>query len=149
VSTRDVDAYGVVFRGGHWYLVGFDREREELRAFRLSRCTSEPEDIGEGSTPPDGFRAADHVAAGPWVASGDDRVSVAFSAAAAVRALGAFVGSTMESTLDDGRVLLSIPSADEGVMAALILEYGPDAQVLEPAGLRDEVVRRLEGIVRA
>jgi proteasome accessory factor B len=148
-SIRDVDAYGVVFRGGHWYLVGLDREREEPRAFRLSRCTSEPQDVGEGSAPPDGFRAADHVAAGPWVPSGDDRVSVAFSPAAAVRALGAFTGAATEATLDDGRALLSIPSAEEGAMAALILEYGPDAQVMEPASLRDEVIRRLEAIVRA
>ena len=149
VSTRDVDAYGVVFRGGHWYLVGLDREREEIRAFRLSRCTSELEDAGAGSQPPEGFRAVEHVAAGPWVPSGDERVSVAFGPAAAVRALGAFVGAVVERTLDDGRSVLSIPSADEGALAALILEYGPDAEVLAPASLRSEIVRRLEAFVDA
>jgi proteasome accessory factor B len=149
VSTREVDAYGVVFRGGHWYLVGHDRERGEIRAFRLSRCTSEPQDVGEGSAPPEGFRAADHVAAGPWMATGDDRALIAFGTAAAVRAAGAFVGATQERTMQDGRVVLSVPGADEDTLASLVLEYGPDAEVLEPASLRDEVIRRLEAIARA
>jgi proteasome accessory factor B len=149
VSERDVDAYAVVFRGGHWYLVGHDHERDEVRAFRLSRCTSELRDLGDGAAPPDGFRAADHVAAGPWVPSGDERAVVAFSAAAAVRALGAFAGATTERVQGDGRIVVSFPSADEGAVAALILEYGPEAEVLEPEGLRAEVIRRLEVIADA
>src|SRR4029079_1566377 len=65
-SERTVDAYGVVFRSGRWYLGGHDQGRGAVRAFRLSRVTSEPVDVGAGSTPPDGFRAIDHVEAAPW-----------------------------------------------------------------------------------
>lgn len=144
VSERDVDAYGVVFRGGHWYLVGHDHERGEIRAFRLSRCTTDLRDVGEGGDPPKAFRAADHVAAGPWVATGDERAVVAFTPSAAVRAAGAFVGATTERTSEDGRSIVSFPSADAVVTAGLILEYGPEAEVLEPTELRDEVIRRLE-----
>jgi proteasome accessory factor B len=144
VSTRDVDAFAAVFRGGHWYLVGHDRERDEVRAFRLSRCTTELQDAGEGSAPPEGFRAADHVAAGPWVPSGDERAVVALTPAAAVRALGSLAGATTERALEDGRSVVSFSSADEASIAALILEYGPDAEALEPQGLRDEIIRRLE-----
>jgi proteasome accessory factor B len=149
VSERDVDAFGVVFRGGHWYLVGHDHERNEIRAFRLSRCTSEPDDVGDGSFPPEGFLAADHVAAGPWVPSGEERAVVAFTPAAAVRALGAFVGAVSERTLDDGRSVVSFPSADAGAVASMMLEYGPDAEVLEPAELREEVVQRLRRVADA
>ena len=78
-SDRDVDAWAMVFRAGHWYLVGHDRERDDVRAFRLSRMAGEITDTGEGSAPPDDFRAADHVDAGPWVAAGDDRAVVLFS----------------------------------------------------------------------
>jgi predicted DNA-binding transcriptional regulator YafY len=74
---------------------------------------------------------------------------VAFSAAAAVRALGAFAGATTERVQVDGRIVVSFPSADEGAVAALILEYGPEAEVLEPEGLRAEVIRRLEVIADA
>ncbi len=37
VSRRQVDPWGVVARDGHWYLVGHDRDREQVRVFRLSR----------------------------------------------------------------------------------------------------------------
>ena len=72
-SEREVDAFAMVFRGGHWYLVGHDRDRDDVRAFRLSRFTSDPEDRGEGAEPPDGFRAADHVQAGPWDAQAEEQ----------------------------------------------------------------------------
>src|SRR3989449_1844045 len=39
-SERRVDVFAVVFRGGRWYLVGHDHEREDVRAFRLSRVTT-------------------------------------------------------------------------------------------------------------
>ncbi len=146
VSDREVDAYGVVFRGGHWYLVGLDRERDAMRAFRLSRFTTETADLGEGSVPPDGFRAIDHVEAGPWHPSGEDRASIAFSPAAAVLAEGSFPGAARTQERDDGWMLLEIPAADEQALAAMVLQYGADAEVIAPAPLRDEVIRRLEAV---
>ena len=65
-SEREVDAYGLTIRGGHWYLVGRDEGRGEIRSFRLSRFSTDPVDAGEGSAPPEGFRVAEHVQAGPW-----------------------------------------------------------------------------------
>ncbi|HTG46722.1 MAG TPA: WYL domain-containing protein [Actinomycetota bacterium] len=146
VSERLVDAYGVVYRGGHWYLVGLDGEREAMRAFRLSRFTTEVADLGEGSAPPEGFRAIDHVEAGPWQPGGEDRAAIAFAPAAAVLAEGAFPGARRTGERPDGRVVLEIPAADEHALAGLVLQYGPDAEVVEPASLRDEVIRRLEAV---
>ena len=37
--------------GGHWYLVGHDADRDDVRAFRLSRFTSDLEDLGDGGRP--------------------------------------------------------------------------------------------------
>lgn len=39
-SERDFDAYGLGFRGGHWYAVGLCGLRQALRAFRLDRIDS-------------------------------------------------------------------------------------------------------------
>ncbi|HSL12192.1 MAG TPA: WYL domain-containing protein [Actinomycetota bacterium] len=148
-GERDVDAWGVVFRGGHWYLVGHDRDRDEVRAFRLSRITSAIDDDGEGSEPPAGFRAADHVEAGPWDASGEERASIAFDPEVAWLARDGFADAQEGGTLGDGRVVLSVPYADEGILAAAVLQYGPDAEVLGPPTVRDEVVRRLREVVDA
>jgi predicted DNA-binding transcriptional regulator YafY len=148
-GDRDVDAWGVVFRGAHWYLVGHDRDRDEVRAFRLSRITSAIDDVGEGSEPPDGFRATDHVEAGPWDPSGGERAAIAFDPEVAWLARDGFADAREERTLDDGRVVVSVPFADEAILAAAILQYGPDAEVLEPPAVRDEVVRRLREVLGA
>ncbi len=149
VADRDVDAYGVVFRGGHWYLVGLDRDRDEIRAFRLSRCTTDPEDAGEGSAAPEGFHAAEHVQAGPWAASTVETALVAFAPGAGALALASFAGAQDAGGAADGRVLLRIPVADEDSAAAALLQYGPDAEVLESASLRERMRARLEAIAGA
>ena len=147
-GDRDVDAWAMVFRAGHWYLVGHDRERDDVRAFRLSRMAGEIADTGEGSAPPDDFRAADHVDAGPWVAAGDDRAVVAVLAGPRlVRRIPVPGCRPRSATDEDGRIVMEIPMADEEAFAAMLLEYGPDAVVRSPASLRDAVVSRLEALV--
>ena len=142
-GTRHVDAFAMVFRSGHWYLVGHDRERADVRAFRLSRFTSEPEDLGEGPTPPADLRAADHI---QGLAPGEDHARVAFAPEVAWSAAGTLVGAETIGPRDDGWIEVSVPFADEASFAGAVLEYGPDAEVLNPATLRDEVVRRLEAV---
>jgi proteasome accessory factor B len=148
-SDREVDAYGVVFRGGHWYLVGRDREREAVRAFRLSRCTTEVQDAGEGSEPPDGFRAIDHVEAGPWQDVAEDRALVAVTPGTVVLVESTFPGVERRSEREDGWVVLAIPAADEQALASMLLQFGAAVEALEPPTLRDEVIRRLEASVDA
>jgi len=148
-GDRDVDAYAMVFRGGHWYLVGRDHDRDDIRAFRLSRFTDDLTVEGDGRDPPEGFRAADHVQAGPWTPAGDERAVVAFEADAAWLALHSFPGAERLRERADGRVELTVPFADPSATVGLLLEFGPDAEVLEPAVLREEIVARLEALARA
>ena len=93
------------------------------------------------------FRAADHVNAGPWVAGGDDRAVVVFSASRAWFAASQFPGAIEVGADEDGWVVMEIPMADEEAFAAMLLEYGPDAVVRSPASLRDAVVTRLEALL--
>jgi predicted DNA-binding transcriptional regulator YafY len=149
VSEREVDAYAAVFRGGRWYLVGFDRDRDEIRAFRLSRLTSGITDAGEGTPPPQGFRATDHVEGGPWEPTGDERAVVAFGADAAVLAGSQFPRASRRGTDAGGRVVMEIPAVDSRSLAPLVLRYGPEAEVIEPESLRAEMIARLEEIAGA
>jgi proteasome accessory factor B len=145
-SEREVDAFGVVFRGGHWYLVGHDRTREAIRAFRLSRLTSDPIDIGSGAAPTADFHAIDHVESGPWNAVDGERGLVAFGPAAAVLAEASTPGAAREFVRADGWVVLSIPSARIEDLALLVLGYGPEAEALEPPALRGAVVEHLRAV---
>lgn len=148
-GTREVDAWAVVFRAGHWYLVGRDAGRDAVRAFRLSRVTTALERVGEGSAPPADFAPSDHVRAGPWEPGGDDRAEVAFAPDVAWHALEALEQAQEVRSLEDGWVVLSIPFHDAEALAAPLLEYGPDAEVIAPAAVREEVVRRLRELADA
>jgi proteasome accessory factor B len=147
-SERHVDPYGLVFRGGHWYLVGMDRDRGDLRAFRVSRLVSELEDEGDGGSPPHGFRAADHVQPGPWPPGEQhDRARVALSPDVAWIAARSVADVETLVTRDDGWVEIALPAGEPAWIASWVLSYGPDAEVLEPAALRVEVFRRLEAMI--
>lgn len=39
-STREVDVYGLVYRGGYWYSAGYCHLRQDLRVFRLDRIST-------------------------------------------------------------------------------------------------------------
>jgi proteasome accessory factor B len=143
-SDREVDVYAVVFRGGRWYLVGHDHERHDVRAFRLSRVTKDLADAGEGSEPPAGFRAAEHVEAGPWAVDSEERATVVFAPKVAWWATGSLAGAEERATREDGWVEVTVPYADEDALASIVLQFGEDAIVERPASLRDAVIRRLE-----
>ena len=145
-GERVVRAYAMVYRGGHWYLVGHDDDRDDVRAFRLSRFTGDLEDRGDGGDPPSGFKAADHVQAGPWAAETEDRAEVAFSPEVAWWAVGSFSGARQTGVDDDGWIVAEVPMAATGSLASLVLQFGPDAVARSPDALRDEIVRRLEAI---
>jgi proteasome accessory factor B len=144
-SRRRVDAHGLVWRAGNWYLVGLDRERGDVRSFRLSRFTSDVEDAGEGSEPPQDFRASEHVEAG----SGGSLVSavISFSPRVARWATAGIEGASTSEPDADGwvRASLATPDGDEAIVG-WVLGFGHDARVLEPPALRDDVMRRLEAL---
>jgi proteasome accessory factor B len=149
-SERVVDAYGLVLRVGRWYLVGRDVDRDEIRSFRLSRFSSDVSDEGEGSEPPAGFRAAEHVRAGPWGPGEAEMAAVvAFSPEVAWFATNGVAGTEVVGARDDGWTLVRLPWQPGESLAAWVLSFGPDAEALEPPELRDEVVSRLEAALAA
>ncbi|GIU99768.1 MAG: WYL domain-containing protein [Actinomycetota bacterium] len=147
-GRREVDAYGLAVRGSSWYLVGRDLARGEIRSFRLSRVTSDIEDLGEGSAPPPGFRASDHVHVGPWgPGEARERARIALSPRVAWWATKGIAEAETVAVRDDGWVEVEVPIAPDLALAAWVLSFGPDAVVLGPEELRAEVVRRLEAVL--
>jgi predicted DNA-binding transcriptional regulator YafY len=53
VTERTVDLYGLVYRSGFWYAVGYCHLREGLRVFRLDRVVSADISSGTYTRPPD------------------------------------------------------------------------------------------------
>ncbi len=144
-SDRDVDAFGLAVRGGHWYLVGLDRDRAEIRSFRLSRISGTLEAEGEGSAPPEDFRAADHVQAGPWgPGEPETTATVAFSPEVAWWASRGVANAEVVRTRKDRWIEVRVPWQPGESLAAWVLSFGPDAEAVDPPELVAEVVGRLE-----
>lgn len=146
VSERMVDPYSLVWRSGHYYLVGSDHDRQDIRCFRVSRMASSPEEVGDAGSPPEGFVARDHVSAGPWGpdASEQTKVTIAFSDRVHWWA-AAGVATEEDATSQDGWHRVIMPGSLDPSFVSWILSFGPDARVEEPPALREAVIERLEG----
>ena len=146
-SERRVDPYGLVVRGGHWYVVGLDRERGEIRSFRFSRMAGDVERGEPASSPPRDFRAADHVVGGPWgPGEPQEHVEIAFSPDVAWWATNGLEGVEAAGEREDGWQVVRVPTAPGDGIVSWVLSFGPDAELLGPATLRAELVRRLEAL---
>src|SRR5690242_11791643 len=76
-ETRTLEPWGLTSKRGHWYVVGHDRDRGAVRAFRADRIEGDveigPEDAFEV---PDGFRADDHIEDRGWLMGDGEAVTV-------------------------------------------------------------------------
>ncbi|HUL94849.1 MAG TPA: YafY family protein [Usitatibacter sp.] len=60
LTSRDFDVYGLVYRGGRWYVVGFCRLRQGLRTLRLDRV-AHAEIAAATFVKPEGFDASEYL----------------------------------------------------------------------------------------
>jgi predicted DNA-binding transcriptional regulator YafY len=147
-GPRGVDPFALLFRRGHWYLVGRDAAKAEIRAYRLSRLTGPVRDAGPAEGPPPGFQATQHVQAGPWgLGEPEAAARVAFSPKVAAWVVPATTGARVLRTRDDGWVEVEVPASRTEPFVSWVLSFGPDARVEAPRAVRDEVVGRLESVL--
>jgi proteasome accessory factor B len=149
-GERHLDPWAVVFRGGHWYVVGLDRVRGEPRSFRLSRIVSEIADAGDGSSPPSEFDAREQIKAGPWgIGEPAGSALVAFAPDVAWWAERSVPDGRVDRVRDDGWVRVTVPAGALDAMASWVLSFGPDAEAVDPPELRAAVVERLGATIAA
>ncbi len=144
-STRTVEPWGVVTDRGRWYLVGRDRDRDAIRTFRLSRIGAEVTPIGPAGAvgKPDDVDLRQIVAnaVGEAPTGVEARIWVAADRATALRRAGVVVDHAVRGGRDGDVVAIDVGSLDR--LAREVAGYGPDAVVLAPESLRDEVLARL------
>lgn len=151
-TQRTVDPWGVVTAKGRWYLVGHDRDRNATRTFRLSRIGDGVKTVGEpGSVVrPEGVdlrEIADKAIGEAATVSVQATVWVAEGRATALRRAGSATGQRSVGGREGDIIELELGNIDR--MAREIAGYGPDALVLEPASLREDVLARLRAQVGA
>ena len=80
---------------------------------------------------------------------GGERAEIAVEPAVSALAEESLRGSERDGSAEDGRIILSVPISEDSELAAWVLRFGPDAEVLSPDRLRSEVARRLEQLSKA
>jgi proteasome accessory factor B len=146
IADRSIDPYALVWRSGHWYVVGFDRDRDDIRSFRMSRFLSDVRDTGEGSAPPEGFDGAEYLKSGPWgIGEPVGEARVAFSPEVAWWATRGVQDARVIGNRSNGWMEVAVPGGADDSFVAWVLSFGPDAEALSPPELRDRVLASLEG----
>jgi predicted DNA-binding transcriptional regulator YafY len=143
-ETRQVEPWALECWRGHWYLAGWDRERKDVRVFRLSRITSRVR-IRQGeftAEVPDHVDVRETVARwGGEGATTTARIRLRRGAGYPLRAK-AVDTRPFDAEWDE----LEIPYGHG--LDAWLVEFGPDVVVLEPAELRADVVDRLRAVAK-
>jgi len=137
VDVRLLEPYAMHFRAQRWYVMGFDRDRGEIRTFVLSRFLGGLTPSGnQGSfvIPPD-FDSSKHLAS----AAGTTRT---FTVVASGGALASLRNRAIESTShQDGSATLSVNVDDETEFLFELLTLTPMVQILAPTDARIAVLQ--------
>ena len=149
--TRRVDAAGLRFRQGRWYLVGFDRDRGEARTFRVDRIDGLPELGAAGSSAvPEGLDIDQVFAREPWQFGVGEAVEVdiVVDRAEAGRVVAELGEAVVLHRSDDGAVVVRLAVTDVGALVIWVLDLLDHAEVIGPPEVRAAVVERLQASAR-
>ncbi|MCQ6561950.1 helix-turn-helix transcriptional regulator [Paenibacillus mendelii] len=145
-SERVCEPMSVVLKGYVWYLYGYCRLRQDFRIFRLSR-------IGRLAELPETFERREETLeqlSYPSVRPQDApmlRLVLRFQPHLKARILDYYRGSEIEVE-PEGTLLVTVVQPDEPWVRSMLLGYGTDVTVLEPASLAQELVREARKIIR-
>ncbi|HMG31694.1 MAG TPA: WYL domain-containing protein [Jiangellaceae bacterium] len=143
-ALRHLQPWSVQSWHGRWYVVGYDVDREAPRLFRLSRVVGGVEPAGEPGSyavpPPAEIRAAAGALAPPRQRN-LARVRVRRGSGYGLRRRAV---ATQQGA---GWDLLTVPYADDSVLADEVAGYGADVVLLEPDDVRERVMMRLRAVV--
>lgn len=136
-EQREVEPIGLAWKGYAWYLYAYCRTRQDYRTFRVSRLSGLKVHLEQ--FPPRGVRMEELDArwgnqeTGPAVS-----LMLRFKPRLRVRVEEAFGVENVE-TEADGSLLVRTSYPDNHWMYGMLLSYGPDLWVLEPAYVAEKI----------
>lgn len=150
-ERREVEPWGVLLRGGFWYLVGHDRLREAKRTFRVDRIETALESGEAGAFE----RPVDFD---PRTAFPADPKQIGHASSDAIDAtvrIGPLRAPAIERELGadrvtrrhgDGTIEVTVPATNQDAFRSWVIGLVEHAEVLGPPGVRAEVVSWLRAV---
>lgn len=144
-SPRHVHPYGLVYAHGHWYLIAHCEKVSSIRIFRMDRMTT-VEVLDETAEIPANLDVEGTLLDGAALVNRAEEVlRVSYSAL-----IARWIAEHQEvAAQPDGSVIAEYPLLDDDWAVRHVLQYGPDATVLEPPRIRALVRERLQAMLAA
>jgi predicted DNA-binding transcriptional regulator YafY len=140
-EERVVAPYTLLRTGEAWYLIGYCTARQDLRLFRTDRTLA-------ATLLPETFEVPAHFNPDEWLAHGGQAYRAETELPALVRYSPRIARWLREQgpveEQDDGSVLVRHRVADLRWIVRHVLQYGTEAEILEPAELRELVHTALQ-----
>jgi proteasome accessory factor C len=143
-TERAISPLGVIPSHGTWYVIGALNDLRELRFYRLDRIDAAAM-LAESFEVPADFALKQVISNGrPFSGREIATMRVRYSPR-----IARWIAERESVPLDkDGSITITHQVADRGWAVRHVLQYGPDAEVLEPAELRGEIAKRLTAMLR-
>ena len=138
-TERRIDPYRMAFANGNWFVIGYCHRRDDIRVFRLDRILEAAVTAELFEIRPE-FEPANLIDGGR-VFNAAETVPVTVRYAPRIEGWIREKGPVRDA--DGGGVLVDYEVADPTWIVTHVLQYGPDAELVEPEDLRDLVVRSL------
>ncbi|MCR2811961.1 WYL domain-containing protein [Microbacterium sp. zg.Y1090] len=135
--TRRIRPLALVDFEGRWHVYGIDVAQDAARTFLLSRI------VGDVAVTRESFDPVLRDHAGERAVAGLEEVAAQQHALLEVNP-GTEASLRLRRRAEEADQGILVPYVDVHVFADELASYGPEVRVVEPAQLRDEVIRRLE-----
>ncbi len=140
-TARTVSPQRLTHYRDNWYLDAWDHGRDALRSFALDRIVR-VDVLEETAEDRDETELNQHLASSYGIFSGAPKATatIRFSKHAARWVADEHWHSQQHGEwLDDGRYELKVPYSNSRELLMDVLRYGPDAEVVAPVSLREEL----------
>jgi predicted DNA-binding transcriptional regulator YafY len=140
-SQRTVSPQRLTHYRDNWYLDAWDHDREALRSFAVDRM-ADAQATGVDAIDVDENELTDLLASSYGIFAGKPKAwaTLRFSAHAARWVADAHWHSLQQGAwLPDGRYELKLPYSNSRELLMDVMKYGPDAEVVAPLPLREEM----------
>jgi predicted DNA-binding transcriptional regulator YafY len=145
-AVRVIDPYHIVGYRGEWYLIGYSHHDEEVRIYALGRVTKAVATLDRFDRPA-AFDPADYIDPAFGVFLGGESVDIAvrFDAAVASKIRERFWHPEQQvEEADDGGIILRFRTNQREQTLFWVAQWGPNAEILEPAELREQAAAWME-----
>src|SRR6185503_9780550 len=150
-TQREVEPYGIGWHERHWYLVGRDKGRDDVRQFRVDRIRGRARVLaGPTFEVPEDFDVADHVGRPAFLLRRDgkgERVRVELKPEVAFMSRGALREGWTFRDLPGGGGLVEFDANDRAAVIRFVARHADRARVVAPESLRREAVAYFRGIL--